>query len=161
MAASSPDDPNPQVVSNFESRSVTMDNPIDSVFQLITSDVGSIAFGIIALLVLVVGRLVLDGADNENMDLAVQTRSNLLAVLSIGALILNGLTKLDVESVIADPVILQGKVLDTPKIVPLECSSSSITWVSNLRNGLIFRVTLCLQISLSVLKDANSPWLYI
>jgi hypothetical protein len=92
-------------------------NRVDDFLSLLTSDVGSIAFGMIGLLVLLASRLFLGFSDDitvagtnviDTAALEHETRSNLLALLACGAVLVNGISKLDVESVLAETVELDG-----------------------------------------------------
>jgi len=92
-------------------------NPIDYALSWITSDVGSIALGILGLLLLLVGRLILIDNSSDIESLGQETRVNLLAVLATGAVLVNGVSKLDVESALAETVTLQGIELSEPMIL--------------------------------------------
>ena len=105
----------------------TYTNPIDPILQWIISDIGSIVLGTVGLVILVVGRFLLDSSSSSSEGAAaaaaaqdltvVTTRSNLLAVFSAGAVLLNGLNKLDVESALAEKVVLVGRSLSEPVIL--------------------------------------------
>ena len=88
--------------------------PVDSALSWITSDLGSITLGVIGLGWLLLGRFSL--LDNEIVQdgskLVVQTRTDLLAVLAIGAVLLNGLSELDVATALAEQVVLDGTVVE-------------------------------------------------
>jgi len=87
-------------------------SPIDATLLWITSDIGSIVLGGVGLVLLLVGRLVLDDEIvQDGSNLVVQTRVNLLAVLAIGAVLLNGLSQLDVQTALAEQVELQGSAV--------------------------------------------------
>ena len=97
-------------------------SPTDAALSWITSDVGSIVLGTVGLVLLLVGRLLLDGNDGPqpydddgsssiSNRLVEQTRVNLLAVLAMGAVLLNGLSQLDVQSALAEQVELEGVVV--------------------------------------------------
>lgn len=109
----------------------TTTNPIDYVLSLVTSDVGSIVLGLAGLVILLVGRLVLDDPDVVVESMGQQTRSNLLAVFSCGAVLLNGISKLDVTSALAQVVVLEGIELDEPKLISTnaDSSTSAVQWV--------------------------------
>jgi len=103
--------------SGATSASATM-GPIDAVLSWITSDVGSIALGAMGLVLLLVGRLLLDDdIVQDGSNLVVQTRVNLLAVLAIGAVLLNGLSELDVQTALAEQVTLEGIEVDSTVFV--------------------------------------------
>ena len=94
-------------------------SPVDSVLTWITSDVGSIVLGGLGLGLVVLGNWVLSSSSSSTPitdppDAGQATRSNLLAVMATGAVLLNGLTKLDVESALADTVVLTGTTLPEP-----------------------------------------------
>jgi hypothetical protein len=162
----SPDDSNTSKKAKVRFSGIDLDkdtntatNPVDYLLLLITSDIGSIVLGLAGIVVLLVGRALLDntdsfvttGLDTRKSISAIQvarmgqeTRSNLLAVFACGAVLLNGISKLDVTSVLAETVILEGTELDKPLLLlstatdnsqsssqPLEssASSSSVPWV--------------------------------
>jgi hypothetical protein len=93
-----------------DSKTASVSNPIDFALSWIVSDLGSIVVGLSGIVMLLVGRLILDAdvtvTDAEAMTGS--TRSNLLAVFACVAVLLNGLVKLDVESTTAESVELQG-----------------------------------------------------
>mmetsp|Transcript_3962 Transcript_3962/g.6636 ORF Transcript_3962/g.6636 Transcript_3962/m.6636 type:complete len:292 (+) Transcript_3962:91-966(+) len=86
----------------------------DLVLRAIVSDVGSIAVGLIGLVIAVGYRL----ADQDSLTvdtLGQETRTDLLAVFACGAVLLNGVSKLDVTSALADSVVLDGIDLEKPE----------------------------------------------
>jgi hypothetical protein len=86
----------------------------DLVLRAIVSDVGSIAVGLIGLVIAVGYRL--SDQDSLTVDtLGQETRTDLLAVFASGAVLLNGVSKLDVTSALADSVILEGINLPEPE----------------------------------------------
>lgn len=88
---------------------------IDLVLRAIVSDVGSIVFGVIGLCLALGYRLA--NQDSLNVEtLGQETRSDLLAVFASGAVLLNGVSKLDVTSALAESVILDGIELTEPQI---------------------------------------------
>jgi hypothetical protein len=129
----------------------TATNPVDYLLRLITSDVGSIVLGLSGVVVLLVGRSLLDNSIVDSLtatagtkssisamqveSMGQETRSNLLAVFGCGAVLLNGISKLDITSVLAETVTLEGKELDKPFLVTTDKSSSllesssSVQWV--------------------------------
>jgi hypothetical protein len=127
----------------------TATNPIDYLLRLITSDVGSIVLGLSGVVLLLVGRSLLDNGYIDSLtatagmsitamqveSMGQETRSNLLAVFACGAVLLNGISKLDITSVLAETVTLEGKELDAPLLVTTDQSSSllksssSVQWV--------------------------------
>lgn len=102
-------------------------NQIDSMLSNLTSDVGSIAIGLAGLLVLLIGPLFSDAESTTASDaesaaaLGYETRSNLLALFACGSVLVNGISKLDVESVLAEPVSLVGTKYDT-----VQCSKQYV-----------------------------------
>ena len=89
---------------------------LDFVLSAITSDIGSIGLGLVGLLVVLVNRLA--HQDNLSADtLGQETRSDLLALFACGAVLLNGVTKLDVTSALAESVVLDGILLDEPEVL--------------------------------------------
>lgn len=108
------------VDKNQQSAETTTD-PLDSALTLLTSDVGSIILGAIGLTLLVIERLSSPDASPPGLSagqyaeqLGEETRSNLIAVLATGSVLLNGLSKLDVTSAIAEAVELDGVKLEEP-----------------------------------------------
>lgn len=73
----------------------------------IVSDIGSIVLGGCGLIALLIGRAFLDTGDDLVVSPAT-TRTNLLAVVATGTVLLNGISKLDVETALAETVDLQG-----------------------------------------------------
>lgn len=87
----------------------------DLVLRAIVSDVGSIVVGLLGLFVAVGYRLA--HQDDLSVDtLGQETRTDLLAVFACGAVLLNGISKLDVTSALAESVVLEGSVLEQPEI---------------------------------------------
>jgi hypothetical protein len=105
----------------------TTKGPLDAALTWLISDTGSVLLGSAGLIALLVGRLWWDGGDNDN-DMAeamvVTTRETLLAVVAIGAVLLNGLSQLDVPTALAETVVLDGVNAPTAR---LSVSSSSTT----------------------------------
>jgi Cofactor assembly of complex C subunit B, CCB2/CCB4 len=107
-------------------------SPVDMTLSWITSDIGSIVLGGFGLILLLLGRFVLDGSDDEVIPnvMGEQTRVNLLAVFAIGAVLLNGLSQLDVQSVLAEKVDLTGSVVAKPIILCENIANAQeIAWV--------------------------------
>jgi len=114
------------------SSSSLIDNPLDAILAFLTSDVGSIAIGTIGLFFLLAGRLFLDDSSTANYSsfspddvasrkaalegLGQETRADLLAVLACGAVIVNGISKLDIESALAETVDLIGTEIKEPVV---------------------------------------------
>jgi hypothetical protein len=136
-AVKDPDDNPPSATVRFKSLSVVAPpnvNLIDKVLYWITSDIGSIFLGGIGLILLLIGRWVLDSS-NEPVDFGIageQTRANLLAVIAIGAVLLNGLSQLDVQSVLAEKVNLVGSDVTEPIVRSMDetiVDKESVSWV--------------------------------
>ena len=120
---------------------------MDTVLSALTSDVGSIALGLIGLLVLLVSRMTADD------DLATQTqttRADLLAVVATGSVLLNGISKLDVESVTAEKVELAGA-----QLTRLEEGSDKFPDIVWAMNGLL-QATPAKTVTL--LERVNDEW---
>mmetsp|Transcript_23411 Transcript_23411/g.32813 ORF Transcript_23411/g.32813 Transcript_23411/m.32813 type:complete len:308 (+) Transcript_23411:67-990(+) len=103
-------------------------NAFDYALQLISSDVGSIVLGLIGLFICVGHRLSgLDDLSTETMGQ--ETRSDLLAVFASGAVLLNGVSKLDVTSALAESVQLEGVRLSEIKFIGGSLDNNSdIAW---------------------------------
>lgn len=115
--------------SGTEGFTSTTTNPLDAVLTLLASDFGSIALGLIGLVVIVAHRLSM--LDDTSADaLSVQTRTDLLAVFACGSVLLDGITKLDVTAAMAESVTLEGTLLDDIEILSSldEDASSTTTW---------------------------------
>ncbi|KAL3785671.1 hypothetical protein HJC23_001942 [Cyclotella cryptica] len=84
-------------------------SPIDSLFLTLTSDRTSLTLGSIGIFLLLLNRLLTfpDGEDAVMYE-ASRSRIDLLAVFAAGSVLLNGITKLDVTSVQAERVALDG-----------------------------------------------------
>ena len=97
----------------------TNGSPVDVALSWLTSDIGSIVLGGFGLLLLLIGRLIIDtNTDDTSPDaMAEQTRVNLLAVFAVGAVLLNGLSQLDVQSALAEKVELLGTTMPQPVLV--------------------------------------------
>ena len=91
---------------------------LDYLLSLLTSDLSSIILGSVGILLALSNRLssidyeASSIALNEAADMGMQSRMDLLAVFSAGAILLNGVSKLDVTSALADTVVLEGKCTD-------------------------------------------------
>jgi hypothetical protein len=116
--SSSDDDPTKAKVRFSSTRELLLsnNNVVDSALAFVTSDIGSIVLGLTGVVLLLVGRLVLDNdsqANNANVipDLKAmgqETRSNLLALFACGSVLVNGISRLDVSSALAESVVLVG-----------------------------------------------------
>jgi hypothetical protein len=105
-------------VNNFDDSFQPKTNPVDSILSFMTSDIRSIVFGLVGVLVLLVNRLWF--ADNYGdaestssiVILEQDTRSNLLALIACGSVLVNGVSKLNVDTVLAEKVELIGMSVD-------------------------------------------------
>jgi hypothetical protein len=98
---------------NNNNNIATSANPLDTILSWLSSDIVSIALGTIGLLIVVVNRLALfDVEISSSADtLTSETRADLLAVFACGSVLLNGVTKLDVTTALAESVTLEGNTL--------------------------------------------------
>ena len=91
---------------------------LDYILSLVTSELSSIILGSVGILLSLSNRLssidyeASSIAINQAADMGMQSRMDLLAVFSAGAVLLNGVSKLDVTSALAETVVLEGKYLD-------------------------------------------------
>ena len=100
---------------------------LDYVLSLISSDVGSTILGLVGLFVCVAHRLAnTDSLSTETMGQ--ETRADLLAVFSVGAVLLNGISKLDVTSALAESVVLDGEPLSEPIYNTKVNRQQDVTW---------------------------------
>jgi hypothetical protein len=97
---------------------VSSDNPLDQILAWLSSDIVSIVLGTIGLFLVVVHRLaLLDDATTSSAEaLTSETRADLLAVFACGSVLLNGVTKLDVTTALAESVVLEGITLEEVEI---------------------------------------------
>jgi hypothetical protein len=123
-------------------KDISAANTVDYLLSLVTSDVGSIVLGLAGLVLLLVGRLLLDNSNGSSLgtsssgsavnvnveSMGQETRSNLLAVFACGSVLLNGISKLDVTSALAQVVTLEGTELDEPLL--LTSLTAKNTWPS-------------------------------
>ena len=119
------------------STSATTSNPLDGALSLFTSDVASIGLGLIGLCLLLIERLSLPDVATMGVDqvryaetLGEETRSNLIAVFACGSVLLNGISKLDVTSALAESVELEGTTLSAPLVFDdsLEKHQRTLEW---------------------------------
>jgi Cofactor assembly of complex C subunit B, CCB2/CCB4 len=100
---------------------------LDYVLSLVSSDIGSTILGLVGLFVCVANRLVnTDSLSTETMGQ--ETRADLLAVFSSGAVLLNGISKLDVTSALAESVVLDGETLSEPIYNSKVNRQQDMTW---------------------------------
>lgn len=100
---------------------------MDYVLSLIVSDVGSTVLGLLGLFICVAHRL----ADTDSLSadtLGQETRADLLAVFASGAVLLNGISKLDVTSALAESVVLDGEALEEPVYNKVFEREKDVTW---------------------------------
>jgi len=89
---------------------------IDFILSSLVSDIGSIVLGLVGLFIALTNRLIaistyenVDTATSNAVDLiGEQSRIDLLAIFAAGAVLLNGISKLDVTSALAENVLLEG-----------------------------------------------------
>ena len=97
---------------------------VDSALTLLSSDGASIVLGLVGISICLFNRLIhiddydaLTSSVAEGADaLGRQARADLLAVFASGAILLNGVSKLDVTSALAESVVLDGVELDRTTI---------------------------------------------
>lgn len=117
--------------------SSSLTNPLDRFLSLIASDAFSIAAGMIGLLAAVIHRwslvLAMDGDQTAAEALTYQTRTDLLAVFASGSVLLNGVTKLDVTTALAESVVLEGATLSEVEKLSetVDQNDTSISWALN------------------------------
>lgn len=111
----------------FSGSDATITNPLDSFLSFVASDIVSIALGIAGLLAVVIHRWAL--LDDSADALTLQTRTDLLATFACGSVLLNGVTKLDVTTALAESVVLEGRQLPTPEFLDAELhGKSTVAW---------------------------------
>ena len=99
--------------AEFQGLSISKEsNAIDIVVSFLTSDSFSTIIGFIGLIICLVNRLSTDFGSTEMLS-GLQSRTDILAVVASGSVLLNGLTQLDVTSVLAEEVILEGQSYET------------------------------------------------
>eukprot|EP00559_Dactyliosolen_fragilissimus_P009583 CAMPEP_0184865204 /NCGR_PEP_ID=MMETSP0580-20130426/17312_1 /TAXON_ID=1118495 /ORGANISM="Dactyliosolen fragilissimus" /LENGTH=342 /DNA_ID=CAMNT_0027364301 /DNA_START=50 /DNA_END=1078 /DNA_ORIENTATION=+ len=107
----------------LSSKDFTVTLAIDYLLTLITSDIGSVVIGLIGLFICLYNRLSAIDFDNSAIAsnaadaMGQQSRYDLLAVFASGAVLLNGISKLDVTSALAESVELEGIQLPSPTFV--------------------------------------------
>jgi hypothetical protein len=136
----------------FSGSDATITNPLDSFLSFVASDIVSIALGIVGLLAVVIHRWAL--LDDSAEALTLQTRTDLLAAFACGSVLLNGVTKLDVTTALAESVVLEGSQLTTPEFLATEVNSkSTIAWgLESLLTATPAKSAFLLQ------KSAAGPW---
>ena len=108
--------------------SLTTTSSIDSIFSFLSSDFGGVILGGLGLFLCLWNRIshldYLDtmmmgtGEEAQATQLGQLARSDLLAVFATMAVFLNGVSKLDVTSALAESVDLEGIKLEEPHIFP-------------------------------------------
>jgi hypothetical protein len=99
------------IIMNNSNNSQLLSNtlsPMDRFLLIVTSDRTSLLLGSMGILFLLLNRL-LTFPDEDIMYEASRSRIDLLGVFAAGSVLLNGITKLDVESVQAEKVVLEGR----------------------------------------------------
>lgn len=112
---------------------------------------GSIILGLSGLILLLVGRALLDDENVWIENAGQATRTNLVAVFATGAVLLNGLSKLDVESTLSPLVELSGTSL--PEVVMFEEENNELKWMMESILVATPAVTIVL-----LQEDGNSSW---
>jgi hypothetical protein len=140
---------------------------VDTVLSVISSDVVSIVLGLLGLLWVVIHRLTLLDVDGAEA-LTVQTRTDLLAVLACGSVLLNGVTNLDVTTALAESVVLDGTKLEQPDVknnfrmhdaVSTDDEKKCISWVlDSLLTASPAKTAVLLQRNDNA-KDLSNPWI--
>jgi len=144
----------------------TTTNPLDQALTLLTSDVASVGLGLVGLCLLLIERLMLPDAASQGQSpgeyaeqLGEETRSNLIAVFACGSVLLNGISKLDVTSALAEAVELDGTLISEPRLWydPLERLhqySSTLQWgMKSLLQATPARTVVILRSN-----NMESPW---
>jgi len=104
-------------------RSLSFSSSIDYILSFLVSDIGSISLGLIGLCICMFNRLSSIDLDASLLEsgttnvMGIQSRTDILAVIASGSVLLNGVSKLDVTSALATSVTLEGKVLEIPLLV--------------------------------------------
>jgi len=140
-------------------------NVIDSTLNFLVSDFGSIAFGIIGICICLWNRLAnLDADSISDSLLGEQARSDLLAVFATMAVFLNGVSKLDVTSALAESVLLEGEFIRDTEITQTGKEKLELL---GLKENNIKKLSWCMQsildstpakTSVLMLHDSNSNW---
>lgn len=110
--------------------------------------------GSIGLMALLVGRLAMGSGENDTPDPA-ETRENLLIVLAIGGVLLNGLSQLDVESATATAVELEGVVTSS---LPTDAGSDDVDAAATMEwvlQSVLLQDPVC---SAVVLRKQDTGW---
>jgi Cofactor assembly of complex C subunit B, CCB2/CCB4 len=108
----------------------TTKSPLDAALTWLISDTGSVLLGGIGLVALVVSQWWWSSDDNDvatTESVTALTRATLLAVMAIGAVLLNGLSQLDVATALAETVQLEGEFIPVTQFVHVNKSSCTTT----------------------------------
>lgn len=104
---------------------------LDYGLSLLSSDVASIILGLLGLIICLWSRLShldyydsLTFSDGGAVALGTQSRADLLGIFAALAVLLNGVSKLDVTSALAESVVLDGVSLDKPVVVDNDMASN-------------------------------------
>lgn len=81
---------------------------IDTILAWFNSDVASIGLGMFGLVVVLLHRFMLPDMDSNVVLLGEETRADLLAAVACGAVLVNGVSQLDVTSALSESVELDG-----------------------------------------------------
>lgn len=92
--------------SNKNNNSPANISSIDSLLLNLTSDRTSLLLGVVGIFMLLLNRII--SFPEEAAYEASRSRIDLLGVFAAGSVLLNGITKLDVESAVAEQVVLDG-----------------------------------------------------
>jgi Cofactor assembly of complex C subunit B, CCB2/CCB4 len=105
----------------------TTKNPLDAALTWLISDTGSVLLGGVGLFALLVSRFGWSSStDIDDADsVTALTRATLLAVMAIGAVLLNGLSQLDVPTALAETVRLEGEFIPTTQFVNVNTNRNS------------------------------------
>jgi hypothetical protein len=89
-------------------KSDDLTSQFDALLAWFNSDVASITLGVVGLIVVLIHRLFLPEINNNVDLLGEETRADLLAAVACGAVLVNGVSQLDVTSALAESVQLDG-----------------------------------------------------
>jgi Cofactor assembly of complex C subunit B, CCB2/CCB4 len=152
--------------ASFLDAESTASNPVDAALSWVTSDVGSLVMGLIGLVLLLASRLVSGSSSSSDLydnvefsstfatAMGEETRANLLAVFAIGTVLLNGLSRLDVQSVLAEAVELQGTLVTEP--VSLFDNANSVVDDSTLLSWTLASIAAATPASTAILMVHSS-----
>jgi len=108
---------------DFSSDSVSRTSPttlFDNALSFLLSDLSSIVFGFFGLVICVFFQI--SSFSNIEMEsIGQESRSALLAVFSSGAVLLNGISKLDITSALSSKVLLEGVKTERTVMLSTNC----------------------------------------